>query len=219
MHREPCSPLSREAALERYERAGRATARRLRRRRVGGGPSSVFRSSSHFFLPPSPSPSMAASSSSQRTSERTTVSAPGKVLLAGGYLVLDPAHRGLVVSTSSRFFTSVLTPAARPAAAGTITVRSPQFIAAEWEYRLEAGGLLVEIFADGAERKANKFVRIALDKTLRVAGELVGEAVVRQALEGGMDIVIAGDNDFYSQRAQVRELGFGLLIFEEEVAS
>lgn len=57
------------------------------------------------------------------------VSAPGKVLLAGGYLVLDPAYSGVVVSTSSRFYTVI-----SPGNAGQIVVRSPQFINATWTY-------------------------------------------------------------------------------------
>ncbi|KAH9924492.1 uncharacterized protein B0H18DRAFT_1119836 [Fomitopsis serialis] len=36
----------------------------------------------------------------------TVVYVPGKVLLTGGYLVLDPAYSG-VVSTSARFYTTV----------------------------------------------------------------------------------------------------------------
>lgn len=60
------------------------------------------------------------------------VSAPGKVLLAGGYLVLDPKHSGVVVATSSRFY-SIIRPAAAPRA-HQITVRSPQFIDATWSY-------------------------------------------------------------------------------------
>lgn len=139
---------------------------------------------------------------------RTTVSAPGKVLLAGGYLVLDPAHRGIVVSTSSRFFTSVLSPSAG-LPPNTILVRSPQFLDAVWKYRVLPDGSLVEIYEESSEdgQQGNKFVRIALDKTIRVARELVGDAqVVNDVLEGGLEIVIAGDNDFYSQRAQVRLL-------------
>lgn len=139
---------------------------------------------------------------------RTTVSAPGKVLLAGGYLVLDPAHRGVVVSTSSRFFTSILSPSAS-LPPNTILVRSPQFLDAVWKYRVLPDGSLVEIYEESSEdgQQGNKFVRIALDKTIRVARELVGDAqVVNDVLEGGLEIVIAGDNDFYSQRAQVRLL-------------
>jgi len=60
----------------------------------------------------------------------TVVSAPGKVLVAGGYLVLDPAYSGIVVSTSSRFYTVIQ----RSSNAGEIQVRSPQFNAATWKY-------------------------------------------------------------------------------------
>jgi phosphomevalonate kinase len=44
---------------------------------------------------------MTLSPGSPRT---TVVSAPGKVLVAGGYLVLEPQYRGLVIATSSRFY-------------------------------------------------------------------------------------------------------------------
>lgn len=37
----------------------------------------------------------------------TTVSAPGKVLMSGGYLVLERPNSGLVVSTTARFYTRV----------------------------------------------------------------------------------------------------------------
>ena len=57
------------------------------------------------------------------------ISAPGKVLIAGGYLVLDPKYSGVVISTSSRFYTII-----RDSGAGSqVQVRSPQFINAEWE--------------------------------------------------------------------------------------
>lgn len=66
----------------------------------------------------------------------TVISCPGKVLLAGGYLVLDPAHRGFVISTPSRFYT-VVQPA--PTAGDTedsfgVKVISPQFTDGRWEY-------------------------------------------------------------------------------------
>lgn len=66
----------------------------------------------------------------------TVVSAPGKVLLAGGYLVLDPKYSGIVVSTSSRFY-SVVSPASTP---GVITVNSPQFTDAVWKYSVGPDG-------------------------------------------------------------------------------
>lgn len=66
----------------------------------------------------------------------TVVSASGKVLIAGGYLVLDPKYSGVVVSTSSRFYTAV-----RPGWAGAnqISVRSPQFKEAAWRYTVSVG--------------------------------------------------------------------------------
>lgn len=63
------------------------------------------------------------------------VSAPGKVLLAGGYLVLDRAHTGLVFGLDARIHIVV-----QPIRTSTgvvlseITVRSPQFLDAVWEY-------------------------------------------------------------------------------------
>ena len=41
------------------------------------------------------------------TTTTTTVSAPGKVLVAGGYLVLDRPNVGVVLAATARFFTSV----------------------------------------------------------------------------------------------------------------
>ena len=71
-------------------------------------------------------------------SSTTAVSSPGKVLLAGGYLVLDPQYSGVVVSTSSRFYTVVSdaahTDATRAPAPIQIRVRSPQFVDATWIY-------------------------------------------------------------------------------------
>lgn len=67
------------------------------------------------------------------TSNCIIASAPGKVLLAGGYLVLEQAFTGLVVGTTARFYTVI-----RPqtdAKAGTITVHSPQFESATWKYQ------------------------------------------------------------------------------------
>ena len=82
------------------------------------------------------------------SSAPTVVSAPGKVLVAGGYLVLDPAYSGLVVSTSSRFYTVVdALPQPKAATAGTddaapiqIRVRSPQFAHASWLYAVHFDG-------------------------------------------------------------------------------
>ncbi|KAF5370682.1 hypothetical protein D9758_001804 [Tetrapyrgos nigripes] len=131
----------------------------------------------------------------------TVVSSPGKVLIAGGYLVLDPAYSGLVVSTSSRFYT-VIQPAA---ISGNIRVRSPQFNAATWDYSVSFDPTLVQDSPQNASK--NKFVQLALQDTIFLAVEVKGVQAVKDALGQGLDIAIVGDNDFYSQRAQLTSLG------------
>ena len=88
----------------------------------------------HHFNRNKPTPSLRLSHLIPMSA--TVVSAPGKVLLAGGYLILDPKYSGIVVSTSSRFY-SVVSPAPTP---GVITVNSPQFINAVWKYSVSPDG-------------------------------------------------------------------------------
>ena len=74
----------------------------------------------------------------------SSVSAPGKVFLAGGYLVLDRAYTALVFGLDARIHAHI-TPL--KTASGVhleeIVVKSPQFRDAIWEYGYrvtEAGG-------------------------------------------------------------------------------
>lgn len=74
--------------------------------------------------------------------QSTVISAPGKVLLAGGYLVLEPAYPGLVLSTTARFYSVVQSgeigvKGRTNASLPSIRVHSPQFINATWEYLLD----------------------------------------------------------------------------------
>lgn len=65
----------------------------------------------------------------------TAVSAPGKVLLAGGYLVLDRDYTGLVFGLNARIHVHVKPlPTGSGVAISEIIVRSPQFLGAEWRY-------------------------------------------------------------------------------------
>ena len=96
----------------------------------------------------------------------TVVSAPGKVLLAGGYLVLDPQYSGVVVSTSSRFYTVVASAIHEPPERGKhqiqIRVRSPQFVNATWTYGVSVGGTAVHL-----EQVVGRFPRIPDDEGRR----------------------------------------------------
>ncbi|OCF35993.1 phosphomevalonate kinase [Kwoniella heveanensis BCC8398] len=161
---------------------------------------------------------------SPASDNRTIVSSPGKVLLAGGYLVLDRAFSGVVVATSSRFY-SVVSPLSSTSGSnqdGTeraiISVRAGQFPreASTWIYALsvkEDELVLQQINEDKVGK--NKFIYISLLKTLEVAYENIvksgkgsvaaaEELIKRVSSEGdGLDIVVLADNDFYSQREQL----------------
>lgn len=77
----------------------------------------------------------------------TVVSAPGKVLLAGGYLVLDRAYTGLVFGLSARIHVVVRdsphndnesNPSSSSSSSPKILVQSPQFRDALWAYSYRA---------------------------------------------------------------------------------
>lgn len=90
----------------------------------------------------------------------TAVSAPGKVLLAGGYLVLDREYTGLVFGLSARIH--VIVQAASTARGDgdsdgeLVTVKSPQFVDAEWRYS-------TTILPDGAGVVVKQLERYDID--------------------------------------------------------
>lgn len=141
--------------------------------------------------------------------DTTIVSAPGKVLLTGGYLVLDPAYSGLVIATSSRFYSIVRTQpsaAADTKSAPKIVVKALQFNDAVWKYSAEQrqdASIMVQPIESNNGR--NKFVEIALQKTISLVRTMKAETGSPDIFEGisQLDIVIVGDNDFYSQRRTV----------------
>ena len=62
-------------------------------------------------------------------------SAPGKVLLTGGYLVLDRDYTGLVFGLDARIHVHVKALQTSPGLTlSEIIVKSPQFRDAEWRY-------------------------------------------------------------------------------------
>lgn len=79
------------------------------------------------------------------------VSAPGKVLLAGGYLVLDREYTGLVFGLSARISVVARSiPTSEGVQLSEIVVDSPQFLEAQWRYGYhlapERGGIKVTQF-------------------------------------------------------------------------
>ncbi|KAE8230318.1 hypothetical protein CF326_g4685 [Tilletia indica] len=161
------------------------------------------------------------------SSRQTLVSAPGKVLLAGGYLVLDPAYPGVVIATSSRFYSLVQPlssnesnspPASDGSPSSRIRVRSHQFVGAEWVYHVhrspapaseEQNFVLTQSkqTAEAEHAGKNPFVGLALLYALRVAAEKCGRDAVEALLGDGLDVFVMGDNDFYSQRETLASEG------------
>ncbi|WFD00439.1 phosphomevalonate kinase [Malassezia yamatoensis] len=139
----------------------------------------------------------------------TTVSAPGKVLVAGGYLVLDPRYFGLVLATNARFYTCVSQ--RNESSIPTVSVRSAQFLDAEWVYQVHlpttddtwqcVQGMWI---AANEATSRNPFVALSLLYALQLGIEKLGPEQLRQKLGAGLEITIVGDNDYYSHRVEGR---------------
>jgi len=165
------------------------------------------------------------------TTTGVVVSAPGKMLLAGGYLVLDASNAGLVVAVDKRFYAECCIisckainatepPNANHAAKIPIAVRSPQF-GATWRYAWDpARGILVVRDEDAAEPTAAKKGAVEnsskntsnpfVEKALRVALlYLLGEEFNNSSIINirSLQITIAADNDFYSLVPHLRARG------------
>lgn len=119
-------------------------------------------------------------SSNTTTSSPVTVSAPGKMLLAGGYLVLERPNVGWVVAANRRFYTTV-----QASSEPLIRVKSPQFHS-EWIYEYNKGRL--------STSSNNSSINPFVEKTLRVCLLFLAPHTSQVSL----DIIIQADNEFYS---------------------
>ncbi|KAJ5697407.1 Phosphomevalonate kinase eukaryotic [Penicillium malachiteum] len=182
----------------------------------------------------------------------TALSAPGKVLLTGGYLVLDRNYTGTVFALDARIHVIVqqLRRGHRRGASGsgpdpkvaavtaeaqaklegsgiddsesedTIVVRSPQFVGAVWEYKIErcenGGG--VKVIQKGNEPR-NPFVETSLSYALTYISYVADSKDF-----GSLSVTILADNDYYSETATSkgpaaqskggRFVNFGVPLFE-----
>ncbi|KAJ9648101.1 phosphomevalonate kinase [Coniosporium apollinis] len=130
------------------------------------------------------------------------VSAPGKVLLAGGYLVLDREYTGLVFGLDARIHVHIQPlHTSSGVTLSEIIVRSPQFKYAIWEYGYRwtgpDGGMQVTHLRVSALQKlqSNPFVETALSYALSYISTVAGPAI------NPASITILADNDYYSQTA------------------
>ena len=112
----------------------------------------------------------------------TTVACPGKVLLVGGYLVLERPNVGLVIAADKKFYSKVFIDESLPS--GTIVVNSPQFHSS-WTYSYQDETLVPSI--------ENATVNDFVEKTLRVCLLYLSPESSPQ-----LTITIQADNEFYS---------------------
>lgn len=133
----------------------------------------------------------------------TVVSAPGKVLLAGGYLVLDRAYTALVFGLSARIHILVKDiETSSGVELSEIVVQSPQFRDATWNYGYHLaegqGGIQVIQLQGASSTKIsrNPFVETALTYALTYISTVLPRRHIKPT-----SITILADNDYYSQPA------------------
>ncbi|OEU13939.1 Phosphomevalonate kinase, partial [Fragilariopsis cylindrus CCMP1102] len=137
---------------------------------------------------------------------KVTVSAPGKVLLAGGYLVLEAPNAGFVVAADKRFYTSVRSGGGSSDDTTStdkkdddknkiiIRVDSPQFHST-WNYKYDKSNR--RLIPSSDNESVNPFV----EKTLRVCLIYLLSSSQQQQQQcdiTSLKILIRADNDFYS---------------------
>lgn len=125
-------------------------------------------------------------------------------MFAGGFLVLDRKHTGLVFGLNARIHVHVQ-PWAPQALTGTsILVQSPQFLDAKWLYSVTKSGDDGHAAVDvrqvqdrqGFTQGANKFVETTLRYTLTYLAHLSRE------IGTSVQISILADDDYYSQTVE-----------------
>lgn len=128
----------------------------------------------------------------------TVVSAPGKVFLAGGYLVLDRTYTALVFGLSARIHIVVEDiDTSSGVQLSEIVVESPQFREAVWNYGYhlteEHGGIQVTQLQGAIPVSRNPFVETALAYALTYIST-ISSSVLKPT-----KVTILADNDYYSQ--------------------
>jgi phosphomevalonate kinase len=131
----------------------------------------------------------------------STLSAPGKVLIAGGYLVLERPNCGVVVTVNARIHVTVRTPT-EESMAHIIEVRSPQFNYVQQFSLSTNGGFLLQPVSGGTP---NVFILYGVWFALAYAALFGPEFPAR--ISSGMIVEINGDAAFYAGEGGKTGLG------------
>nr|QBZ39493.1 phosphomevalonate kinase [Santalum album] len=143
-------------------------------------------------------------------------SAPGKVLMTGGYLILERPNAGIVLSTNARFFAIVkpihddVKPDSWAWRWTDVKLTSPQ-LSRETNYKLSPKDLTLLPVSSTDSR--NPFVEQAVQYSLAAAHIKLDNGKkdkLTKLLLQGLDITILGCNEFYSYRNQIEARGLPL---------
>ncbi|XP_010261591.1 PREDICTED: phosphomevalonate kinase [Nelumbo nucifera] len=151
-------------------------------------------------------------------------SAPGKVLMTGGYLILERPNAGLVLSTNARFYAIVkpiyedVEPESWAWAWTDVKLTSPQ-LSREIAYKMSLKHLTLQHVS--SRDSSNPFVEQAVQYSVATANAILVDKnkkdLLHKLLLQGLDITILGCNDFYSYRNQIE--AYKLPLTPESLAS
>ncbi|CEO97810.1 phosphomevalonate kinase [Plasmodiophora brassicae] len=122
-------------------------------------------------------------------------SAPGKVLLTGGYLILDRHYSGVVVSTSSRMTCRLGSIRPGSHTDTVVVLLAPQLASEPFLWKVSDRGPHDMFAVNGPD---NPFVINTVAICLSVLRDLLRPDAFRQCLGAGLVIHSQGDPEFYS---------------------
>uniref|UniRef100_A0A5B6ZHL2 phosphomevalonate kinase n=1 Tax=Davidia involucrata TaxID=16924 RepID=A0A5B6ZHL2_DAVIN len=143
-------------------------------------------------------------------------SAPGKVLMTGGYLILERPNAGIVLSTNARFY-AIVKPLCEEIKSDSwawawtdVKLTSPQ-MSRETMYKMSLKHLTLQCISSSESR--NPFVEYAVQYAVAAAHATFDKNkkdALHKLLLQGLDITILGCNDFYSYRREIEACGLPL---------
>ncbi|KAD4178551.1 hypothetical protein E3N88_27142 [Mikania micrantha] len=146
-------------------------------------------------------------------------SAPGKVLITGGYLILERPNAGIVLSTNARFYAIVkplydeLRPDSWAWSWTDLKLTSPQ-MSRETMYKMSLKHFALQCTSRQVFEARNPFVEYAVQYAVAAAYSTFDnnkkDLLHKLLLQAGFDITILGSNDFYSYRNEIEARGLPL---------
>ncbi|KAJ4842573.1 hypothetical protein Tsubulata_038310 [Turnera subulata] len=152
-------------------------------------------------------------------------SAPGKVLMTGGYLILERPNPGIVLSTNARFYAIIkplydqIKPDSWAWAWTDVKLTSPQ-LSRETSYKVSLKNLTLQCVSSRQDFVSSHFHELRNPFVEQVIQYAVAAAhatfdkdkkdALNKLLLQGLDITILGCNDFYSYRKWIEARGLPL---------